>query len=334
MKTSQNAETASLLHSVAPCVDPVSESPAPGYESVRSECRREMEDYGISIARASAEMGKGVSQGTLSTWLRGSYRGDVDAVTGRIEKWLMTRAEARSHGLEASGLGRHVQLGVTEEIEAALSYAQAAGDLSLVHGRSGLGKSWAAIRYCATHSAAHRLQVTVAMMRPAGLLNALASAIGAGEGYRSAMAAEKAVIDAVSGRSALLVVDEAHHLNARLLDELRCIRDVAGCGLAMIGADELWTTLRSNSRCDQIVGRIGVRLPLGRTSQADVLDLSAAVLGRRPAREEAEMLARTARGAGGLHALQRMLTRAWVSCRSSGRERIGSEDLHVAAEAA
>ena len=111
-------------------------------------------------------------------------------------------------------------------------------------------------------------------------------------------------------------------------------RDVGGCGLALIGGDDLWTTLASSRRCDQIVGRIGVRLPLGAPAQADVLDLAAGILGRRPGAGESKSLIAAARCAGGLHALRRLMARAWVSCQAAGRDRIEAGDLELATEAA
>ena len=318
-------------------IAPLFPATASGRKVVVAACAEEMEAYGLSIAQAAREMGKGVSQTTLSKWLRGVYGrdgGDDEAVTCRVSTWLETRREARRIGLHGAGLDRHVDLGVTEEIEAALAHAQAHGDLALVHGRSGAGKSWAAQRYCSTRIAAYRIQVTVAMTTPAGLLSRLADAVGAGGRHPSALAAETALVEKMQGRGALIVVDEAHHLAPRLLDELRCIRDVGGCGLAMIGGDDLWTTLASSRRCDQIVGRIGVRLPLGAPAQTDVLDLAAGIMGRRPSTGESKSLIAAARSAGGLHALRRLMARAWVSCQAAGRDRIEAGDLELAKEAA
>ena len=119
-------------------IAPLFPSPASGREAVVAACAAEMEAYGLSIARAAREMGRGVSQTTLSKWLRGVYNrdgGDDEAVTRRVSTWLETRREARRIGHHGAGLDRHVDLGVTEEIEAALAHAQAHGDLVLVHGR-------------------------------------------------------------------------------------------------------------------------------------------------------------------------------------------------------
>ncbi|MDE0034336.1 MAG: AAA family ATPase [Deltaproteobacteria bacterium] len=295
-------------------------------------CRAEMDAGGLSIAAAAKEMGRGVSTATLSRWLSGQYDGDVAAVTARVERWLRTREEARRRDLTAAGLDRHVDLGVTEEVAAVLSHAQAAGDVVLIHGRSGSGKTWAVRRYCQTRSAAHHLTVTGAVVTLSGLLTRVADAVGAGNRHPSGLAAETAAVERLQDRRALLCVDEAHHLRPQLLDELRCVRDLSGAGLALIGGDELWTALASSPRCHQIVGRIGVRLPLSAPAKADVLDLAATILGRDPDPGEARGLIEYAHRAGGLHALRRILARAWILARSRRRDRIAAADLTAAAE--
>ncbi len=204
----------------------------------------------------------------------------------------------------------------------------------MIHGRSGCGKSWAAARYCTGHTAAYRLSVTDAVATLAGLLGRVAQAVEAGAEHPSALAAETAIVKQLEGRRALLCVDEAHHLGPRLLDELRCIRDLAGCGLALVGGDDLWTALAKSRRCDQIVGRIGIRLALGGAPEADVLELARGVLGRAPAKGERKHLMAAARGAGGLHALRRVFARAWVLARAAGHEHIVADDLAAATEQA
>ena len=302
-------------------------------EAAVEACRAEMEATGLSRAQAAREMGRGVSNATLSKWLRGIYEGDVPAVTDRVVAWLATRAEKARRDMGAAGLDRYAELGVTEEIEQVLGHAQATGDVVLVHGRSGCGKSWGMARYCSGRAATHRLAVTGAVVTLAGLLNRVSAVTGAGWGHRSALAAETAIVTCLEGRGALLCVDEAHHLSPRLLDELRCIRDMAGCGLALLGHDALWNTLAKSDHCDQIVGRIGIRLPLVPASDADVRALARQVLGRAPAKGELKQLHAAARGAGGLHALRRLLARAWVIARAGGRA-IGADDIAAATEAA
>ena len=301
------------------------------YEAAVAACRSEMDAAGLSNARAAREIGTGVSEATLSKWLRGVYEGDVAAVTARVAAWLETRREARARDLAPAGLDRHAALGVTEEIEAALTHAQASGDVVLVHGPSGRGKSWAAGHYCRTRSGASCLAVTGATVSLAGLLGRVADAVGAGSRHGSALEAETAVVARLKDRGALLVIDEAHHLGGRQIDELRCIRDLAGCGLALVGDDTIRMTL---ARCPQVSGRIGVRVGLGAASETDIADLAAGVLGRKPATGELKRLLAAARGPGGLHALRRHLARAWTIARAEGRERIEAADIAAAEEAA
>ena len=325
-----NANTATIARFPAPSRPAA--GPEPG--ATAQECRDEIEACGLSLAQAAREMGAGVSAATLSKWLRGCYEGDAGAVAGRVASWLTARRDAAARDLTPAGLDRHVQLGVTEEIGAALAHARASGDIVLVHGRPGLGKSWAATDYCRRHGVAWRWQATRAVITLHGLLDRVATAVGAGSGHRSALTAETAIIGHLTKRRALLVVDEAHHLRPALLDELRCIRDAAGCGLALIGGDELWTGLARSPGCAQIVGRIGVRLGLGASAEADVADLAAGVLGRAPETAELACLMVAAHGPGGLHALRRLLARAWTIARADGRDAIAAGDLRDAGEGA
>ena len=80
-----------------------------------------------------------------------------------------------------------------------------------------------------------------------------------GPARRSALDAERTIIDRLHDRQALIVVDEVRHLRDKLLDELRIIRDRAGCGLALV-ADE--TIRMALARCQQVDGRIGLRIDL------------------------------------------------------------------------
>lgn len=294
-------------------------------DSTKFECLAEMDKQKLSRNVAAKRIG--VSSATLSQWLSGKYAGDVAAVEAKVERWLHTQREAERHSLEAAGLDIHRDLGVTDEVVATLAHAQAVGDVVLVHGQSGAGKSWGARHYCRTHSSAYYVSMTCAVRSLSGMLGRVSSAVGAYADHRSALEAETAVIDRLRDRRALLVIDEAHHLSARLLDELRCIRDIAGCGLALIGDDAVRMTL---ARCPQIVGRISNRLERRSPGEGDVATLVSGVLGRRASAREVKTALAVARGPGGLHALRRMLERAWMAARVVDRERIEIDDLEAA----
>ena len=163
------------------------------------------------------------------------------------------------------------------------------------------------------------------------MLGLVAAAVGAGGRHGSALEAETAVIEALRDRSALLVVDEAHHLTPRLLDELRCIRDIAGCGLALVGDATIAMAL---ARCPQILGRIGGRFERKAPAAADIELLVSAFLERPAKRREVDLAMTAVRGDGGLHALRRILARAWMAARIEERDTVTMDDLALAADAA
>ena len=201
---------------------------------LRARVEAEMETFGLSRARAAAEMGAGVSSGTLSLWLAGTYAGDNAAVAERLERWLETRAERAAHAFGGARLDAHAATSAARQVAAAAAYAQAAGDIALVHGPSGRGKSWSARRHVETRASAYVVCATPAMTTLPRLLGRLAAVVAAGGRHGSSIDAEAAIVAALQGRGALVVIDEAHHLRAALLDELRCIRDQAGCGVLLM----------------------------------------------------------------------------------------------------
>ena len=304
------------------------------YEATRAACREEMDGASVTMSQAAREMGRGVSQGTLSSWLSGKYSGDVAAVTRRIRRWLDTRREAAARDMQDAGLDRFVHLGVAEEIELALAHGQATADIVCIHGRSGAGKTTALCHYRDSRAGVIYTSMTDTVRSQAGMLGRVSAAVGAGTGHKSALDAETAIIERLEGRRALLIVDEAHHLPPALQDELRCIRDIAKVGLALAGDDSLWMTLAGSRRCDQIVGRIGVRVSLGRPPEADVLELVTNILGGPPGEAGSTLALEAAARPGGLHALRRLLARAFVTARFAGRDRITEEDLAAAEVAA
>jgi len=295
---------------------------------LRAQVEAEMQAYGLSRARAAAEIGEGVSAPTLGLWLRGVYDGDCAAVEARIERWLDTRAERAAHAFGGAGLDAHAATSTARQVATAAAYAQAAGDIALVRGPSGRGKTWAAQHHTETRAAAYWLRATPTMTTLPRLLSRLGRIIGGRHGGGSAMDAEEAIIAALQGRGALICIDEAHHLRTPLIEEVRHIRDEAGCGILLLADDTIRMTL---ARCPQVTGRIGMTVALAAIPRDDVAAIAAGPLGRQPTARQMTHLIAAANGPGGLHALRRLLARAWMTARGSGRDTITDHDIEAAA---
>ena len=80
------------------------------------------------------------------------------------------------------------------------------------------------------------------------------------------------------------------------------------------------------ARCQQVDGRIGLRIDLTTQPTTDVEDIAAGVLGRRPSRAELKTLNTVGRGPGGLHAMRRLLGRAWMVTQAAGRDAIEAHE--------
>ena len=66
--------------------------------------------------------------------------------------------------------------------------------------------------------------------------------------------------------------------------------------------------------------------------RADVEDIAAGVLGRRPTKAELKSLNAVGKGPGGLHAMRRLLGRAWMVAQAAGRDAIEAGDITAAAD--
>ena len=272
---------------------------------------------------------EGVSAPALSSWAGGKYTGDNARLDRLVRRWLDTEAEVAA--LRSAGLDRHADLAVTAEIESVAARAKAGADVGLIYGAAGSGKTWALRRYADEHAETWYLAMSPAVTTPAATLARLARALDVGAGVTTAARLERAVIEHLRGRHALLIVDEAHQLPAKLLDVIRCVHDQARCGLVLAGNDPLWARLASGERAAQLVSRIGLRRRLTRPADTDILTLAETLLRMRPAGDARRAVLQAGRGIGGLRAVRKLVGQALVAARAEGRERIAAADVVVVA---
>ena len=304
------------------------------YRATLDAFKAEIEATGCSVAQASREIGRGAGQGVLSLWMREKYEGDVAGVTERVRRWVETRRDAAERSTAEIDVDRHLDLDVTLRIQSALAVAQARGDLAVIYGPSGTGKTTAVEHYCEERTAVFHARMLPDVRTLSGLLSTVAGAIGQGDEHKSASAARKVIVKSLAGRGALLVVDECHHLSPLLLDMLRCLRDLSGAGVAFVGEEGLEKLVYNlPHRRGPIVGRVAKRVAIKKDSlDPDVGKIAASVLGRDPGAAELQSLVRATRGDGGLHVLRRLLERAYDVTRADDRARITARDVALAAK--
>ena len=286
-----------------------------GSQKLRQQVKERMESRELSQSAAARSIGKGVSAGTLSQWLSGKYAGDIPAVELRISQWLDREREGDQRRRQIASVDEHRALRVTDNIRMALTHAQSLHDIVVITGVSGAGKSWACEYYCESRPNSWYLPMNRCVRSSKALLGRVARATGMKERYATADDLQDKLCDHLHGRSALLVIDEAHHLPGGLIDDLRLVRDQAKCGLALVG--NLGIDL---SRLPQVKGRVGVEQHLGIPEEDDIARLLAGVLGRRASTRERRLALKAASKPGGLHALRRALGQACRMAWEPGRD--------------
>ncbi len=283
---------------------------------LRSRTREAIASGGLSQARAAREIG--ISDSALSQWLAGTYAGDTAAVDAKVGRWLDSRARRAALARELPDGPQWADTPSGLSVLSALSYAQLAACVAVVHGEPGTGKTVACGRY-----AKDSPNVWLTTMTPSiEMLYACLRRVAAGCGLRPGASGGSARLEEeltarLRDTRGLLVVDEAQHLTTKALEGLRSLHDATGTGLALVGSDKLYDRLTGGSRCAdfaQLFSRIGkrVRLPGATAADADAL-LSAWGIEGGDARKAARSIARQP---GGLRGLDHALKLASVHSRS------------------
>ncbi len=272
----------------------------------------------------------GISGATLSQWLGATYKGNNEAVETKLRIWMEAHNARVAAGDQLPEAPSYVDTPTASRVIAALSYAQIAGDIAVGYGAAGLGKTTACEQYQAS-----RPNVWIATMTPAssGVVTALeeiCDAMGVTDGG-GARRMSRAITKRVTGTHGLLVIDEAQHLSVPALDQIRSIHDATGIGIALVGNEGVYARMaggRNAAQLDRLFSRIGKRLALKKSSDADIKALVKA-WGITDAKCMPTLL-EIARRPGALRALTKTLRLASMQAAAEGRP-ICCQDVRAAA---
>lgn len=248
-----------------------------GDPELRERLRMAMaSDRRLSQATVAREIG--ISPSAINQWLKGIYAGDNDAIEAKLLIWMVVYDERRQSGAMMPTAPEWVETPTGARIVGALSYAQAAGDIAIIYGGAGLGKS-TAIR----HYQGISLNVWHVTMTPAsaGVVTALEEICGALGITETGGAAKlyRAIVRRVRGSRGLLAIDEAQHLSTAALDQIRAIHDATDMGVALVGNQEIYARMTGGNRAaylDRLYSRVGKRLALRASVAEDIQALIAA----------------------------------------------------------
>ncbi len=188
-----------------------------------------------------------------------------------IPKPEMGAASQTGGSMPSPGTHDFVKTSASARIITGLNLARLAEDLVMVYGEPGVGKTVTLEHYRETYPNVWLSSMSPDTSGKVPMLEELGAAMGLSlSGGAAPM--RRQIVTRVRDTGGLIIVDEAQHLSGDALDELRCIHDRAGIGMALCGNPLLKTRVDTLS---QVNSRIGKKVRLGRPPHADVAMLAA-----------------------------------------------------------
>lgn len=227
---------------------------------------------GLSQTQVASQIGK--SPSVISQYLKGIYGGDTTAVDTAVEQ-LIERYAAKNREIKMG----YVQTETAANIGNLMAVTHATGDVQLIIGEAGLGKTMSVKEYAKNHSDVILIEVEPTFNAKV-LLSALCDKLGL-PAARNTHDMMLSVCKKLNDSGRLLIVDEAELLAHKPLEILRRLHDLTGIGIVLAGMPRLRANLRGKrGEFKQLYSRIGFCFDLGQAlSDADIAVLAHAAMG-------------------------------------------------------
>ncbi|RHB46886.1 hypothetical protein DW880_15675 [Blautia obeum] len=147
-----------------------------------------------------------------------------------------------------------------DDIIMAVSFAEAAGDISLIYGEAGLGKTVSLKKYVSLHPDTIYIELKDCDKSTKGVCEKILFNIG-----KEIHGVDRLLVDTITdyltNNPRLLIIDEAQHLSIRALENLRAINDSTETGIVLCGNPTVYDRMhgRGQAHFAQLYSRIGIR---------------------------------------------------------------------------
>lgn len=221
-------------------------------------------EEGRTISQSKAAQSMGYSAAVISAYKNRTYNGDVKAVEKRMETWLK-RQERRLTRVDIPT----AETAVIDLIREVIATTQDEAGIAVIIGGAGSGKTTAIRQYEEESRSALIVDVDPSFSQVV-LMNAIAHTLGL-EDKGGMNAVIDRIINALTGRDAVLIIDEADYLSDGSLELVRrIINDKARIGVVLVGLPTLEYKIRSfKTNHEQIASRVGALLKIGNLTRGD-----------------------------------------------------------------
>lgn len=221
------------------------------------ELQNYISEYGISQGMVARGIGK--SPAVVNQYLQGKYNGDVVAIDQLVSVWLQKEQEKDKNQFISLS---YAYTSSARRVRDVLRLAHLEGEIVVLYGQAGLGKTSALQAYCKDNPDALLVETDPTYTAKV-LLAGLSRMLGA-ESRGSIHELCERIINKLKASGRIILVDEAENLPLRALECLRRIHDKSGIGLVLAGMPRLLVNLRGkNGELKQLYSRVAFRLDLG-----------------------------------------------------------------------
>ena len=273
------------------------------------------------IARES-----GVAAGTLSAFVNNKYNGDNERVAQTLERWL----ENYHRAAELPEPPRFAETTTARQIWTSMRFASLTESISVICGNPGVGKTEAAREFRRTNNNVWMITITPSCASVLECLTELAYELGMNDAPRRKGPLSRALRRRLEGTQGLVIIDEADHLGAEVLEELRLLQESTRTGLVLMGNHRVYSNMTGGNRTVEfarLFSRIAKRTAINKTKKADVKAIADAwqINGEK----ELELLQQIAQKPGALRILNHSLRLAAMTAHGKG-ERVNEDYLRQA----
>lgn len=207
----------------------------------------------------------GVSDATLSYWLRGKYPGNNEDVASSVRDYLETAKNRLAVGVKNELVATTIYSAVQEFCTVVNAHCI----MGVLTGDAGVGKTTALKSYAKDHPSVILIEADHGYTANALFKDLCRRLKITPQG--SLHDKLEQVVDELRDTGRLVIIDEAEHFNYRTLELIRRVFDKAGVGIALVGMPRLIEKLRGESMYyAQIYSRISAARKLGLLKDADI----------------------------------------------------------------
>lgn len=227
----------------------------------------------------------GYSTGALSTYRKGTYKGDVDKLETRLRELFAVKEDAE----ELYTSPDYVPTSISQGVYATIRMCHLKGGLANECGDAGIGKTKAALKYVADYpNTAIYVSVNPCLSSVTAFLKLLCRQLKLPMGRKDDM--WLSVLDYLQGGRKVLIIDEAQHLPIKTVEAIRAFSDSCPeTGIAMIGNPETITVGRNRPAFAQIRNRTKL-INIRHTTQITKADIELLFPGLAGHKEEIALL--------------------------------------------